>query len=254
MSLLRLEGLSKAFGGISAVDALDYAVEAGAIHSIIGPNGAGKTTLFNLISGLLRPDAGRVWLEDVEITAEPPHRLAGRGLARTFQNLRIFFNMSALENVMVGMHARCDGRFLPALVRLPGNVAADRRAREEAGQLMAFVGLEGYLDSAASAMPYGALKWLEIARALAARPRLMLLDEPAAGLNPAETRDIDRLIQKIAQSGVTVVLVEHDMRLVMGISDHILVLDQGRELAQGTAAQVRADPAVITAYLGEEKT
>ena len=250
MSLLRVENLSKEFGGVHAVEDLTFGIHAGTIHSIIGPNGAGKTTLFNLISGLYTPTAGRILLADRDVTALAPYELAALGLSRTFQNLQIFFNMTALENVMVGLHLRLDRRFWPALLRLGGIAGKERAAREQAAELMRFVGLGAYLDADADAMPYGALKRLEIARALAARPRILLLDEPAAGLNAAETEAIDGLIRKTAETGVTVVLVEHDMRLVMGVSDHILVLDNGRKLGEGTAGEVRANPAVIQAYLG----
>ena len=252
MSLLRVEGLSKSFGGIIAIANLDFTLEPGLIHSIIGPNGAGKTTLFNLITGVYEPTEGRIFLEDDEITGAPPFELARRGLSRTFQNLQIFFNMTALENVMVGHHLHCDRRFLPALLRLPHIVKGDVRCRELAAELMAFVGLGDYLHAEASALPYGALKRLELARALATRPKVLLLDEPAAGLNPAETESMDRLIQQISKRGVTVLLVEHDMRLVMGISDLILVLDHGRPLALGTASEIRANPKVVAAYLGAE--
>jgi branched-chain amino acid transport system ATP-binding protein len=251
-AVLEVEGLNKFFGGLHAVRDLEFRVEPGIVYSIIGPNGAGKTTLFNLIGGLYAPTSGRIRFDGRDVTGQPPHRRAACGLSRTFQNLQIFFNMSALENVMVGRHLHCDRRFLPSLLRLPRVVRGDAQCREEAAELMRFVGLEDYLDADAAAMPYGALKRLEIARALATGPRMLLLDEPAAGLNPAETKDIDRLIQRVAGRGVTVVLVEHDMRLVMGVSDHILVLDYGRKLAEGTAAEVRRDPEVIAAYLGAQ--
>jgi len=250
MNLLRVENLSKEFGGVHAVEDLSFGIAAGTIHSIIGPNGAGKTTLFNLISGLYTPTGGHIRLADQDVTGQAPYELAARGLSRTFQNLQIFFNMTALENVMVGLHLQLDRRFWPALLRLGGIARKEQAAREQAAELMRFVGLGGYLDSDADAMPYGALKRLEIARALASKPRILLLDEPAAGLNAAETEAIDVLIRKTAETGVTVVLVEHDMRLVMGVSDHILVLDNGRKLGEGTAEQVRSDPAVIQAYLG----
>ena len=252
MSLLRAEGLSKEFGGVHAVQALEFAIQPGAVFSIIGPNGAGKTTLLNLITGIYRPSAGRIWLEERELTGLAPHRFAAAGIGRTFQNLQIFFNMSALENVMAGryLHERCG--LAAAMLRLPGLARAERACRDEALELLALVGLERYTDEASEGMPYGALKRLEIARALAARPRLLLLDEPAAGLNPTETQDIDRLIQRVAARGVTVVLVEHNMRLVMGVSDRVLVLDYGRKLAEGDAESVRRDPRVIEAYLGAE--
>ena len=252
MSLLRVEDLCKHFGGVTAVDMLSFTIEPGAIYSIIGPNGAGKTTVINLISGVHRPSSGRVFFEDREVTGLPPYQLAGRGLSRIFQNLQVFFNMTALENVMVGHHLHCDRRMLPALLRLPRIVRGDARCRAFAAELMETVGLGDYIDAEAAMLPYGALKRLEIARALATRPKMLLLDEPAAGLNPAETDAIDRLIKGIAESGVTVLLVEHDMRLVMGISDRVLVLDQGRWLASGTTAEIRRNPKVVAAYLGEE--
>jgi len=250
MSLLRVEGLTKSFGGVAAVAGLDFTVAAGRIHSIIGPNGAGKTTLFNLINGVYPPSAGRIEFAGADVTPLATAERARRGIARTFQNLQIFFNMTALENVMAGRHLHVDTRFLPSFLGLPSSRRATRAARDAAAALMDMVGLDAWRDAAADAMPYGALKRLEIARALAAEPKLLLLDEPAAGLNPKETQAIDALIQRIAASGVTVILVEHDMKLVMGVSDHVLVLDHGRKLAEGTAQEVRRDPEVIKAYLG----
>jgi branched-chain amino acid transport system ATP-binding protein len=251
MTLLRAEGLHKVFGAVAAIQDLSFTVSPGTVHSIIGPNGAGKTTLFNLITGLYRPTEGRIYFEDKDITAQPPHVLARHGLSRTFQNLQIFLNMTALDNVMVGYHLQCDSRFLPSLLRFPSVTRRDAEYRERAAELMAFVGLKDYVKADASAMPYGALKRLEIARALAVQPKMLLLDEPAAGLNPAETLAIDALIQKVADRGVTVVLVEHDMRLVWAVSNRILVLNYGRKLAEGTGPEVRANPEVVAAYLGE---
>ena len=250
MTLLQVENLSRRFGGVAAIEGLSFDLPAGAIHSIIGPNGAGKTTLFNLITGIYAPTHGRILLDGDDVTGLRPSDLAQRGLSRTFQNLQIFMNMSAVENVMVGLHRHTDTRLSSALFRLWGLGRAERENAAAAIRLLADVGLGEHADTETSAMPYGALKRLEIARALASRPRLLLLDEPAAGLNPAETQDIDRLIRRIAETGVTVVLVEHNMRLVMGISDHILVLNQGRLLARGSAAEVRDNPDVIRAYLG----
>jgi len=250
MALLEVEALSKSFGGVNAVQDLSFEIESGKIHSIIGPNGAGKTTVFNLITGLYQPSSGSVRFDGSDVTGKRPHELARRGMSRTFQNLQICFNMSALENVMVGAHLRLDQRLGCSMLRLPAIVRRDAMCRDEAAELMHFVGVGKYVGAAADAMPYGALKRLEIARALAARPKLLLLDEPAAGLNPTETHEIDQLIQKAASSGVTVVLVEHDMKLVMGISDHVLVLDYGRKLAEGSAREVRSNPEVIAAYLG----
>jgi branched-chain amino acid transport system ATP-binding protein len=252
MSLLRVEGLSKEFGGLHAIIDLSFAVEAGSVQAIIGPNGAGKTTVFNLVTGLYRPTAGRIFFDEADVTARPPHRLARAGIARTFQNLQIFLNMTALENVMVGRHLHIDRRLLPSLLRLPAITRSDEAAREHARELMRAVGLERWIDADAASLPYGALRRLEIARALAAEPRLLLLDEPAAGLNATETEEIRDLIRRIAGTGVTTVLVEHDMRLVMGVSERILVLDQGRFLAEGTPEEVRQDPRVVAAYLGAE--
>ena len=247
---LRVTAVSKAFGGVLAVDQVSFDLEAGKVNSIIGPNGAGKTTLLNLLTGVYAPSAGNVVFEGADVTGLAPHLLAARGMARTFQNLQIFFNMSALENVMVGRHLRERAGWFAALLRSRRLTAGERESRDEAAELMRFVGLGDYLGAEADAMPYGALKRLEIARALGGRPKLLLLDEPAAGLNQTETQAINALIVRLAQSGVTVVLVEHNMRLVMGVSDHIVVLDYGRKLCEGSAEQVRNDPRVIEAYLG----
>ena len=250
MSLLACEGLTRRFGGVAAVDALDFAVEAGRVHAVIGPNGAGKTTLFNLIAGIYAPSAGRIRLDGEDVAGLPTHARAALGLQRTFQNPQIFAGMSAIENVMAGRWLRSSRSWTGGLLRLPASARADRADRARAAELMREVGLERYLEADADAMPYGALKRLEIARALAAEPRLLLLDEPAAGLNPRETAEIEELIRRIAARGVTIVLVEHDMKLVMGVCERILVLDYGRRLAEGTAAEIRANPDVIRAYLG----
>jgi branched-chain amino acid transport system ATP-binding protein len=247
---LRVTALSKAFGGVLAVDQVSFDLEAGKVNSIIGPNGAGKTTLLNLLTGVYVPSAGTVSLDGADVTGLAPHLLAAHGMARTFQNLQLFFNMSAIENVMVGRHLRERAGWIAALLRSPRLAAGERESREEAARLMRFVGLGEYLDAQADAMPYGALKRLEIARALGGKPKLLLLDEPAAGLNQTETQAINALIMDLAKSGVTVVLVEHNMRLVMGVSDHIVVLDYGRKICEGSAERVRNDPRVIEAYLG----
>ena len=248
--MLQVVGLSKTFGGVKAVQDVSFSIKEGTIHSVIGPNGAGKTTLFNLITGVYTPTTGEVIFNGENVAGKSPDELARRRMNRTFQNLQVCMNMSAVDNVMVGAHLRLNQGLFAAMVRLPSLRRADAACRAEAAQLMEFVGVGSYLAAHASQMPYGALKRLEIARALAAKPQLLLLDEPAAGLNHTETGEIETLIRKVADSGVTVVLVEHDMKLVMNLSDHILVLDYGKKLAEGTAAQVRANPDVVAAYLG----
>ncbi len=248
--MLSIQHLSKSFGGVHAVQDVSFAVREGAIHSVIGPNGAGKTTLFNLVSGIYTPSAGRIMFNGENVAGMAPDALARRGLSRTFQNLQVCMNMTAIDNVMVGSHLRLNQNLFASMLRLPAVRRMDAECRAEAARLMDFVGVGKYLDADASQMPYGALKRLEIARALAASPKILLLDEPAAGLNHTETGEIEDLIRKVAQSGVTVLLVEHDMKLVMNLSDHILVLDYGKTLAEGTAAEVRANPDVIAAYLG----
>jgi branched-chain amino acid transport system ATP-binding protein len=250
MALLEVKDLSIHFGGVKAVQNVSFTIDAGIVYAVIGPNGAGKTTLFNLITGIYTPTTGSILLDGESITGKSPDELARRGVARTFQNLQICMNMSAIENVMVGAHLRLDRNLLKALLRWPALKKRDRELRLEAAELMRFVGLEGYVNSRADSMPYGALKRLEIARALAMKPRLIFLDEPAAGLNPKETIEVDHLVRKVADSGVTVVLVEHDMKMVMNLSERILVLDYGKKLTEGTGAEVRRNPDVIAAYLG----
>jgi branched-chain amino acid transport system ATP-binding protein len=250
MSTLRVEHVSKQFGGVHAIEDLSFEVRPGAVHSIIGPNGAGKTTLLNLLTGVYVPSGGRIAFADVDLTGSPPHAFAAAGIGRTFQNLQIFFNMTVLENVMTGRHLRERCGLLSALLHTPRLARAERECRERALELLRFLGLAAYAQADADALPYGALKRLEIARALAGEPEILLLDEPAAGLNPTEALEMARLIRELAATGTTVVLVEHNMHLVMGVSDHILVLDYGRRLSEGTGEEVRNDPRVIEAYLG----
>ena len=250
MTLMIAEKLAMEFGGVAALDGVSLAVAPGEILAIIGPNGAGKTTLFNLLCGLLMPRRGRVMLDGEDVTGQAPHRLARLGLSRTFQNLNVFLRMTAVENVMVGRHLHEHRNVLAHLLALQAVRRQNRETRRRAEALLAQVGLHKLADRPAGTLAYGALKRLEIARALATEPKILLLDEPAAGCNPVETSEIDGIIRDIARTGVAVMLVEHDMRLVMNVSDRIHVLANGRTLAEGTAAEVRADPAVIEAYLG----
>ena len=248
--LLEVDRLAKRFGGLQVIGDLSFSVQPGSVHAVIGPNGAGKTTLLNLLTGIYRADRGRVLLDGKDLTGQPTHRWAAAGLGRTFQNLQVFFNMSALDNVRTGLHLHERVALWPALLRLPSLQRAESQGRARAAALMQRVGLGAWIDAEADAMPYGALKRLEIARALAGEPKLLLLDEPAAGLNPTEAHEIDGLIRELARSGMAVLLVEHNMRLVMEVSDRVLVLDGGARLAEGTPAEVARNPRVIEAYLG----
>jgi len=250
--LLEAQGLTKSFGGVTAIADLDFAVPEGLVYAVFGPNGAGKTTLFNLLSGLYCPDEGEVRFDGVVLSQRAPHQIARLGLSRTFQNLQIFFNMSVLENVMVGCHGRGRSGLTGALLRLPSLRREEREIRAWARAALDDCDLGDLSGRPASALPYGALKRLEIARALAARPRLLLLDEPAAGLNDTETRAMGALIGRLRDQGITILLVEHHMGLVMAVADRILVLDYGSRLAEGTPAAIRANPQVIAAYLGGE--
>jgi branched-chain amino acid transport system ATP-binding protein len=252
--LLRTVGLTKQFGGVRAVDRFDYEVDAGQINSIIGPNGAGKSTLFNLFSGVVRPTAGQIWLDGQEITRARPHQITRLGLARTFQKIRLFRNLTALHNVVLGQHARTSTGLWGAIVRGPAVAAEERRARERALEALELVGLAARRDELARHLPYGQQRLLEIARALATEPKLMLIDEPAAGLTFDEAQRLMELIRSIRDRGVTCVIVEHNMDVVMNISDKITVLNYGEKIAEGTAQEIRADAAVIAAYLGEDET
>jgi branched-chain amino acid transport system ATP-binding protein len=250
MTLLATEHLSIAFGGVRALDDVSLEVAAGVVFSIIGPNGAGKTTLFNLISGLYAPNAGSVRLAGEDVTGLVPEALARHGLSRTFQNLQIFFRMTALDNVMVGRHRHETTGICADLFHLPAVARQNRATRAAAMDALERVGLAAAAGRRAASLSYGGLKRLEMARALASEPKLVLLDEPAAGCNAVETAEIEAIIRGLTREGITVVLVEHDMRLVMNVSDRIHVLANGRTLAEGTAAEVRTNAAVIEAYLG----
>ena len=251
MTILAAAGIGISFGGVKAIDDVGFSVKEGQIFSIIGPNGAGKTTLFNVISGLYNADHGEVILGGDDVTGLPPDNLAARGLSRTFQNLQIFQRMTAVENVMVGRHLRERCNLFADLFRLPSVTRQNADTREAALKLLDDVGLRGCADVLAGSLSYGACKRLEIARALAAEPKVLLLDEPAAGCNSVETEEVDELIRKVATSGIAVVLVEHDMKLVMNISDRILVLNRGKPLVEGTPHEVRNNSAVLEAYLGK---
>jgi branched-chain amino acid transport system ATP-binding protein len=251
-TLIEVDNLNRHFGGVKAVRDISFSVQNGQVYSIIGPNGAGKTTLFNLMSGIYVPTSGAVKLDGEPVGGMAPELLARRGVSRTFQNLQLCMNMSAAENVMIGAHLRLNTSMLAGVLNLPALRRAERTCREEAEHWMHFAGVDRYIDSASSQMPYGALKRLEIARALMSRPRLIYLDEPAAGLNHSETFEIEELVRKVASSGVTVMLIEHDMKLVMAVSDRILVMHHGARLYEGTPAEVKAHPDVIAAYLGTD--
>ncbi len=248
--LLEVRDITRRFAGVCAVDGVSFAADAGRVHAVIGPNGAGKTTLFNLITGFERPDAGRVLLDGRDVSALPPHRLARLGVGRTFQTPQVSAELTGLENVMLGAHLKLRRSPLLAMVRAGAVVRGDRELRGRAAGLLDYVGIGSCRDVPGRAMAYGDLKRLEIARALAAEPRLLCLDEPAAGLNRRESGALGALIRRIAEAGVTVLLVEHDMRLVMSLSQHVVVLDYGRKLAEGTPAEVGRDPDVLAAYLG----
>ncbi|MBN1834505.1 MAG: ABC transporter ATP-binding protein [Spirochaetales bacterium] len=248
--LLEVEGLSRAFGGLKAIDQVSFQVSGGSIKAIIGPNGAGKTTLFNLIAGTLMPDSGRVCYDGREITGWPPHRVAEGGICRTFQTTRLFPAMSVLENVMVGRHPRTRAGFIAGVLSLPWTWREEREIRGRAQEILGSLGIGRWAEEKAGNLAFGTQRLAEIARALATEPRLLLLDEPAAGLNIYETREMADLILRISGWGVTVLLVEHDMSLVMDISDEILVLNYGRRLAEGPPAEIQRDPEVVRTYLG----
>jgi len=250
-ALLTIENLKMHFGGLVVLDGVSFQVRGGEILGVIGPNGAGKTTLFNLLSGVYRPSGGRILLDGEPITGLKVHAIARKGVGRTFQNVRLFGNMSVLENVMVGRHGRTRAGFLAAMLRLGAARQEERRILRASLEELGFAGLEDLALAPAESLPFGKQRMLEIARTLASEPRVLLLDEPAAGLNPRETQDLSRTILKIRGRGITVLLVEHDMELVMNISDRVLVLNNGAVICEGPPRRVQDDPEVIAAYLGE---
>ena len=252
MSLLEVSGLSRSFGGLHAVKDVSFRVEKGTVKALIGPNGAGKTTLFNLVSGVLPPDRGVVTLRGEAVQGRPSHEIAARGVSRTFQQIRLFSQMSALENVMVGVHPRSRAGFLAGMFHLPWTWTEERDIRRRAREALAFVGAEDLAAADATSLSYGQQRSVELARALAADPELLLLDEPAAGLNMRETAELARLIGRIRERGVTVLIVEHDMGLVMSVSDEVAVLSYGQKIADATPRAVQRDPEVIRVYLGDD--
>lgn len=249
-SIVQVDGLGKIFGGPPVLSDISFKLQRGQVHSIIGPNGAGKTTLLNILTGIYKPTTGRVLLHGNDMSALEPHQLAACGVSRTFQNLKVCFNMSVQENVLLGRHLHLQTGFLAGILRLPSMQKSEEEAHALARELLEFVGLRVDPALRPDALSYGALKRLEIARALACDPQLLLLDEPAAGLNPQETMEIKKLIERLAEQSVTVVLVEHDMKLVMGVSDNIVVMNYGQKIAEGSPETVAQNPDVIAAYLG----
>ncbi|MBN1496796.1 MAG: ABC transporter ATP-binding protein [Spirochaetes bacterium] len=252
MGFLELKNMSRSFGGLRAVDDVSFEVAKHQIKAVIGPNGAGKTTLFNLITGSLVCDSGEARINDVPIQNLPPHRIARRGISRTFQNIKLFSHMTVVENVMVGRHIRSRAGFLPAMLRLPGARREERAIRERSLEILSVMGIAELADQDATSLPFGTQRIVEIARALATEPELLLLDEPAAGLNIYETARVSEMITKIRERGVTVLVIEHDMSLIMNISDEIVVLSSGKKIAEGVPADIQKNEEVIRVYLGED--
>jgi branched-chain amino acid transport system ATP-binding protein len=252
MSFLDVKNMCRAFGGLRAVDDVSFAVGKNQIKAVIGPNGAGKTTLFNLITGSLKSDSGEVYIDGAPIHNLPPHRIARRGISRTFQNIKLFSHMTVLENVMIGRHIRSRAGFLQAMLRLPRSRREEREIRERSWEVLSVLGIADLALKEATSLPFGTQRIVEIARALATEPSLLFLDEPAAGLNIYETARVSEMITKIRERGVTVLVIEHDMSLVMNISDEIVVLSSGKKIAEGVPAEIQKNEEVVRVYLGED--